>query len=79
MKYGNILRLAGKKKNAPTLEPVTWSIGEKERIEKGLCVTCGDLNAGKNSYLCSSCESSQTSSDIEAEITALRKIGRAHV
>ncbi len=73
MGYMDILRAQRKSGKPPAVKPHQWTKNEKARIEKGLCVKCGENRAGSNSYLCQKCESQDTIDDIRKEIAAARR------
>lgn len=73
MGYMDLMRAQRKSGKPPTPKPHRWSKAEKERMENGLCVKCGEKSAGDNSYLCQDCESLDTIDDIRKEIAAARR------
>ena len=73
MNLRNILRAKRQSGKPPTLKKRRWSAEERERLDQGLCVTCGEQPATTTSYLCSACEGEDSIEDIRSEIDRLRK------
>ena len=73
MSLRNILRAQRKSGKPPTLKKRYWSAEEKERLDQGLCVTCGAEPAAPTSYLCIACEGEDSIEDIRSEINRLRQ------
>lgn len=73
MGYMDLMRAQRKSGKPPDFKPHRWSKKEQERMEQGLCVNCGEEQAGENSYLCRNCESKDTLDDIRNEIAAARR------
>ena len=73
MNLRNILRAQRKSGKPPTLKPRRWKAEERERLERGLCVQCGQNPAQASSYLCTDCEGENSIEDIRSEIDHLRQ------
>ncbi len=72
MKYTKLFR-AIKKDTLPTIEGMSWTVAEKERIEKGYCVQCGCEPSEDNSFICKSCEEKETLDEIKNDIEKIRQ------
>ncbi len=73
MNLRNILRAQRKSGKPPTLKPRRWNAKERERLEQGLCVQCGQNPTQPSSYLCADCEGEDSIEDIRSEIDHLRQ------
>ncbi len=61
------------KLEVPSMKAVSWSADEKKRIDKGLCVLCGDKASEETSYICRLCAEKDTLEDIREEIDQIRE------
>lgn len=73
MGYMDLMRAQRQSGKPPEFKAHRWSKNEQERMQKGMCVKCGEKAAGKNSYLCQNCESLDTIDDIRKEVAAARR------
>lgn len=72
--YSDLLRAAGtKKRNLPTVKAQQWSTLQQDRLQRNLCVACGNVPINGNSYRCPACESRETIADIRNELDSIRK------
>jgi len=73
MKYSDFFRAKRNGEKIPTAEPLKWNKDQKAHMEKGMCVNCGLNPSGKNSHLCSECESKYSIAEVRKEIAGVRK------
>lgn len=73
MNYLDLIKASKGRDKMPSMDKLRWNNIEKDRAEKGLCMKCGQNPSGENSYLCNSCETSQSAEQIREEITLIKE------
>jgi hypothetical protein len=73
MKYRDLLKAAGGKNKPPTISTHNWKKEERERIDLGLCIVCGEKPSCKCSFLCRTCETKNSMEEIRSELEVIKR------